>query len=141
MKHKIVSSGGIFYSVESERFLFLLRNSSKYNNTWDFAGGRVEDNETPYEGLLREIEEEIGFAPNIIKTVPIELFTSENKKFTYHTYILLVDSEFIPSLNREHCGYAWVTLNGWPAPLHPGVFSTLKLDLIKQKIQTIIDVT
>lgn len=139
MKHENLNAGGLFYAIDTERFLFLLRNNSSYSNTWGFVGGSVEIGETPYQGLLREVNEEIGFNPDIVKVIPLELFTSTNKYFIYHTFVLLVDTEFMPILNNEHNGYAWVTIDGWPSPLHPGVFSTLKLDTIKSKIKTIID--
>ena len=32
----------------------------KQNELWKLPGGRLEDNETPHEGLLREIKEETG---------------------------------------------------------------------------------
>ena len=43
----------------------------------------------------------------------------------------------MPKLNNEHKGYAWTSIDSWPKPLHPGVFSTFKVDEIIQKIKTI----
>ena len=136
---QVTGAGGIFYCRDTKRFLFLLRNDKKYKNRWGFAGGKVEKDETTINGLKREIFEEVGHLPDIEKTIPIELFTSEDGHFFYHTFILIIDKEFIPILNGEHCGFAWVTMAGWPGPLHPGVFSTLKLDSIKDKIKTIVE--
>jgi len=135
---QVTGAGGIFYCRNTKRFLFLLRNDKKYKNRWGFAGGKVENDETTINGLKREIFEEVGHLPDIEKIIPIELFTSEDGHFFYHTFILIIDKEFIPVLNGEHCGFAWVTMAGWPGPLHPGVFSTLKLDSIKDKIKTIV---
>jgi 8-oxo-dGTP pyrophosphatase MutT (NUDIX family) len=115
----------------------MLRNGSSHENTWAFVGGKVNKNENEYNALLREIEEELGFLPNIVKTIPIEKFTSPKKKFEYHTYVSIVEFEFIPKLNNEHKGYAWTSIDSWPKPLHPGVFSTFKVDEIIQKIKTI----
>ena len=136
---QVTGAGGILCCRETKRFLFLLRNDKKYKNRWGFAGGKVENDETTINGLKREIFEEVGHLPDIEKIIPIELFTSEDGHFFYHTFILIVDKEFIPVLNGEHCGFAWVTMAGWPGPLHPGVFSTLKLDSIKDKIRTIVE--
>ena len=135
---QVIGAGGIFYCRDTKRFLFLLRNDKKYKNRWGFAGGKVENDETTINGLKREIFEEVGHLPDIEKIIPIELFTSKDGHFFYHTFILVIDKEFIPVLNGEHCGFAWVTMQGWPGPLHPGVFSTLKLDSIKDKIKTIV---
>jgi len=49
----------------------------------------------------------------------------------------VVGEEFIPKLNKEHKGYAWVSIEGWPKPLHPGVFSTFKIEEIMGKIKTV----
>jgi 8-oxo-dGTP pyrophosphatase MutT (NUDIX family) len=136
---KVTGAGGIFYCRSTKRFLFLLRDDSKYKHKWGFPGGKVEESETIVRGLEREIIEELGIMLNIEKIIPIELFTSEDGHFFYHTFILIVEKEFMPNLNNEHCGYAWVTIEGWPAPLHPGVFSTLKLDSIKDKIKVIVE--
>ena len=107
---QVTGAGGIFYCRDTKRFLFLLRNDKKYKNRWGFAGGKIENNETTINGLKREIFEEVGHLPDIEKTIPIELFTSEDGHFFYHTFILIIDKEFIPVLNGEHCGFAWVTI-------------------------------
>ena len=131
------SIGTIFFSKLTDRYLFLLRNKDSHGDTWAFVGGKVENTESPIQGLSREIVEEIGFEPEIVKHIPIEKFTNKNKKFEYHTFISVVENEFVPILNSEHKGYAWVSIEGWPKPLHPGVFSTLKIQEIMQKIETV----
>ncbi len=131
------SIGTIFFSISTKRYLFLLRSKDSHGDTWAFVGGKVEQNESAIQGLSREILEEVGFEPTIIKHIPIEKFTNKNKQFEYHTFISVVDSEFIPILNQEHKGYAWVSIEGWPKPLHPGVFSTFKIQEIIEKIKTV----
>tara|TARA_R110000868_G_scaffold362935_1_gene625182 strand:- start:227 stop:655 length:429 start_codon:yes stop_codon:yes gene_type:complete len=133
------SIGTIFFSTSSKRYLFLLRAKDSHGNTWAFVGGKIEAGESPLQGLEREITEEVGFMPNINKHIPIEKFTSKKKTFEYHTFISLVDDEFIPKLNSEHKGYAWVSIEGWPHPLHPGVFNTFQIQEIMDKIKTVSD--
>jgi 8-oxo-dGTP pyrophosphatase MutT (NUDIX family) len=137
----IVCSGGLFLSKNTQRFLFLLRDQGKTAGSWGIAGGKLEPSDvTPYDGLLREIEEELGSVPTIIKTVPIEWYASRDEAFSYHTYILIVEDEFIPRLNEEHSGYAWCSLNNWPKPLHQGLKSTLTSKTTRIKIETILNV-
>jgi len=131
------SVGALFLSKSTSRYMFVLRNGAKYNSMWAFVGGKVENNETEYSALQREIQEEIGFMPLVLKTVPVEKFTNSKNNFTYSTYICVVEEEFIPNLNDEHKGYAWSKLDSWPKPLHPGVFTTLKINEIVNKIKTI----
>lgn len=126
---------------KTERFLFLLRNQGRTAGTWGIAGGKKEPTDTTiYNALLREIDEELGSTPNIKKTVPIEWYSSKDEMFSYNTYILIVEEEFIPQLNEEHIGYAWVSFDAWPRPLHPGVKTTLSSRTTRTKIQTILDV-
>lgn len=122
---QIVCSGALFYSLDSKRFLFVHRTQSKKNNLWGLVGGTNENKETPWEGLQREIKEEIGEV-NIKKTIPLETFVSNDSKFLFHTYLCLVNQEFLPRLNEEHDGYAWVSFGKWPKPLHQGLRNTLQ---------------
>ena len=135
---EIICSGCLFYSKSTKRFLFLNR-SIKQKGTWGMVGGKSIVEETPWQGLQREISEEIGMRPTITKTIPLELFVSKDTKFKFHTFVCVVEQEFIPKLNQEHSGYAWVPMNNWPLPLHDGVKKTLKNKLIKTKLQTILD--
>jgi 8-oxo-dGTP pyrophosphatase MutT (NUDIX family) len=131
------SVGTLFYSLETSRYLFVLRNGHKYGNTWAFVGGKVENNETDSVALNRETVEEIGFLPDVIKIIPIEKFTNSKNTFVYNTYVSVVEKEFIPKLNDEHKGFAWTKIESCPKPLHPGVFSTFNVDAIIKKICTL----
>ena len=136
--NKIICSGALFYTLESKRFLFLHRTQSKSKNLWGLVGGTNEDKETPYTGLLREIKEELGFQPEIQKSIPLETFVSSDEHFSFHTYLCVVKEEFIPKLNEEHDGYAWVNFGSWPKPLHNGLQNTIRSKINQNKLQTII---
>jgi 8-oxo-dGTP pyrophosphatase MutT (NUDIX family) len=131
----IISAGVFFYSNDNKRYLYLLRTDSKYSPNWGIPGGKIESDETLLEGIERECLEEIGFFPERAKLVPIQKFV--NKSFVYHTFFCEVDREFIPTLNDEHTGYAWVKENQYPKPLHPGLFSTVNFDVVRDKLQAL----
>ena len=134
----VVESVGTFiYCTSTKRYLFLLRNSSKYSGTWGLVGGKIEANELTMQSLLREIEEELGGTIRDPKIIPIEKYTSDSGNFTYHTYITPVDNEFVPALNEEHRGYCWVSLEDYPKPLHPGVWRTINFSAVVAKIKTL----
>lgn len=137
MEEKIVCSGALFYSKSTKRFLFLHRAQGKRANLWGLVGGTNEGAETPWEGLQREIQEEIGQFPEIIKTLPLESFISNDEKFLFHTYLCLVENEFIPVLNEEHNGYSWVSFGKWPKPLHHGLKNTLTNRTNLAKLDTV----
>lgn len=133
----ITGCGALVYSRDTHRYLFLLRTHKKFKGSWGLVGGGVETGETVRDALVREIQEEIQFDASQHKIIPLEQFTSEDTRFTYHTFILPVDHEFIPVLNHEHRGYCWVHLDDYPKPLHPGVWRTFKFDAVVHKIRTL----
>jgi 8-oxo-dGTP pyrophosphatase MutT (NUDIX family) len=135
----IVCSGALFYALNSKRFLFLHRARGKQGNMWGLVGGTNEGAETPWEGLKREIVEEIG-PIEIKKPIPLETFISNDNKFSFHTYLCVVKEDFIPTLNEEHDGYAWVSFSQWPKPLHHGLRNTLQNKNNLAKLQTVFQV-
>lgn len=137
---KIICSGALFYSLDTKRFLFLHRAQGKRSDVWGLVGGKNEDQETAWEGLCREISEEIGFLPDVRKTIPLETFVSNDDYFCFHTYLCVIDKEFIPHLNQEHNGYCWVSFNKWPKPLHSGLHNTLKSKTIVEKLKTVFSI-
>jgi 8-oxo-dGTP pyrophosphatase MutT (NUDIX family) len=138
MESGVVNAVGIwFYSITTDRYLYLLRNDERNPNTWGLPGGKCDAGEALMDTLKRECQEELGSWPEIIKLVPIEKFTSPDQRFCYHTFFCSVGKEFIPELNNGHNGYAWIDSNVWPKPLHPGLWSTINFDEIKQKISVI----
>jgi 8-oxo-dGTP pyrophosphatase MutT (NUDIX family) len=137
----IVCSGGLFVARDTNRFLFLLRNQGKTAGSWGIVGGKKEETDsTVYAALMREVQEEVGKTPTIKKSIPLELFTSEDQRFQFNTYVLVVEKEFIPTLNSEHVGYAWCDLNQWPKPLHQGVKRSLSNRTNRTKIELLLDI-
>ena len=134
---QIVCSGALIFSLSTHRFLFLHRAKSKHSNTWGLVGGVNEEKETPWVALEREISEEIS-PITVKKAIPLETFVSPDSHFTFHTYLCLVDDEFIPNLNDEHNGYAWVSYRKWPRPLHQGLRNTLGNKINQAKLDTVL---
>lgn len=138
--NKIICSGTLFYCVSTKRYLLLHRTSGKAKQVWGLVGGTNETSETPWEALKREIVEEIGATPPILKTIPLETFISTDQRFLFHTYLCAVKDEFIPKLNGEHDGYSWVKGGSWPKPLHQGLRNTLNSKVNQNKLQTLTEV-
>jgi 8-oxo-dGTP pyrophosphatase MutT (NUDIX family) len=123
-----------FRSLSTNRYLYLLRNDSKHPGAWGLPGGKLEINETLLGGMERECIEELGVFPEYQRLIPIEKFTSADGAFEYHTWVCLVESEFVPTLNHEHLGYAWIDVGHFPKPMHPGLWNTLNVEAIQNKI-------
>ena len=138
--NQVICSGGIFLAKDTRRFLFLLRTQGKTAGTWGLVGGKKEPSDnTAYDALTREIQEEVGKTPTIKKIIPLELFVSNDQHFQYNTYVLLVDREFTPTLNEEHSGYAWCDYENYPKPLHQGVKNSFTNKIIRAKLELLLD--
>lgn len=137
---QIVCSGALFYAKSTGRFLLLQKARGKHQGTWGLVGGTTVDGETAWQGLQREIVEEIGSCPTIIKTIPLETFVSTDKVFNFHTYLCVIEEEFIPILSDEHCAWAWSTIDYAPKPLHQGLRNSFSNKTIRTKLQTVFDI-
>ena len=128
------AAGVFFYSSSTKRYLYLLRSDQR-SPTWSIPGGGIDHNETLFEGIARECDEEMKFDIFELKLIPIQKFV--NNTFSYHTFFCEVKEEFMPTLNDEHVGYAWVKEGQYPKPLHPGLFSTVNIDIVLEKLNSL----
>jgi 8-oxo-dGTP pyrophosphatase MutT (NUDIX family) len=140
VKESIVCSGALFYAKTTGRFLLLQKAEGKHAGTWGLVGGTNVTGETPWQGLQREITEEIGAIPKIIKTLPLETFVSNDRVFNFHTYLCVIETEFVPILSDEHSAWAWSTVDRAPKPLHQGLRNSFSSKTIRTKLQTVFDV-
>lgn len=79
---KVEAAGGIV--KRKNNYLFIKRNG-----VWDIPKGKLEKNETPEIGAIREVEEECGISNPVID-YPITI--------TYHTY----EFKGIPTLKKTY---------------------------------------
>lgn len=111
--------GAIIVSETTGRVMTVLRSATEsYPNTWTFAGGKVEINENSIDALTRELDEELQLT-KIKKILPLHRYQSRSEDFIYDTFIVLVNKEFVPTLNDENSGYSWTSIDNLPIPLHP----------------------
>jgi 8-oxo-dGTP pyrophosphatase MutT (NUDIX family) len=139
LKDQIVCSGALFYAKTTRRFLLLQKAQGKHAGTWGLVGGTNLLNENPWQGLQREVAEEVGVVPKILKTIPLETFVSNDQVFNFHTYLCVIENEFIPTLSEEHQGWAWAIIDSAPKPLHQGLRNSFSSKTIRTKLQTIFD--
>ncbi len=122
------AAGACIVAKDTKRILLQQRSlDGSYPRTWGFWGGKVEPKENVSQGMLREVGEEVGIdiLEYIHKIYPYDQYHSRDSEFSYYTFIVVVENEFIPNINEETGGYAWVNINYLPKPLHPGAKRTL----------------
>ena len=128
-----------FYSLDTKRYLYLMRNDNRHPMTWGLPGGKIENGESLLDTIIRECTEELGAMPEYIGLMPLEKFTAVDNIFIYHTFFCCVEKEFKPILNHEHLGYAWIDCVTWPKPMHPGLWNTVNFEVVQEKISIIKD--
>jgi ADP-ribose pyrophosphatase YjhB (NUDIX family) len=133
-------SGALICAKNTRRVILLQKSDGKHKGTWGLVGGTHKTDETAWQGLSREIEEELSFIPDIIKIIPLEKFVSNDNFFKFSTYFCVVQEEFIPKISQEHTGWGWFDLNSLPKPLHKALDLSLKNKIFQTKVQTIIDI-
>ena len=137
--NKKTACGAIFIAAETGRVLLNLRAPYKSHKlTWSLWGGMMEGKETPKECLVREMHEEMSFVPDINKFYPYDIYESKDRHFRYYSFVCVVQSEFIPIINKESVGYCWTKLGIWPTPMHMGAKITLCNKKSLAKLNTIL---
>ena len=110
---------GVLLQADGQ-FLLTSRPEGKvYAGYWEFPGGKVEDNETPEQALVRELHEELGITVDIADLEPLA-FASH----TYDDFHLLMPLFDCPRWQgelkgREGQALAWVSaadLNNYDMP-------------------------
>ena len=92
---------------KDNHFLIVQRNRKKHLGLkWEFPGGKVHQNETFEEALLREIKEELNIKINLQDKIAEEKYKDEKIDIVLH-YFLCTQESGIIELN-EHEDLAWV---------------------------------
>ena len=132
--------GALIICPKTKRVLLNLRAPHKTHSLcWSLWGGMIENDETPKEALLRELQEEIGFTIPIGRIYPFDIYESRDKHFRYYTFVCITDEEFMPDLNHEAVGYCWTKLGVWPKPMHTGARRSFCSKKALEKLSIIVD--
>lgn len=79
MKKELVSLIGLI-NEKNEVLISLRKNSSKYNDYWEYPGGKVENKESLETALIREVKEELGLDIDETCIAPLAFSTEKHKK-------------------------------------------------------------
>ena len=117
-------AGILYLSTDTQRILLILENEKWSVPTFARKTSVIDDSLSLQEDFSKG------------KIVPIELYLSQDKGFEYGTYICLVKKEFLTTKANT---MSWCDLNYLPKNLHTGLRNTLNNNLIRTKIETILE--
>jgi len=106
MDHKLFRVNQNALIIDPNGKILILKN--KFG--WGLPGGRLENDNTWNDGLLREIQEETGIQKvGDIKIVDVDLSDSKETYITY--FICKIFENPTIRLSDEHSEFAWVDKN------------------------------
>jgi GrpB-like predicted nucleotidyltransferase (UPF0157 family)/8-oxo-dGTP pyrophosphatase MutT (NUDIX family) len=111
MKSKLRTVG--CFVEYGDKFILLLRNSTKpQGNTWGLPAGKVENNESDLETIVRETYEETGIKlpQSKFELIGVYEFNFSYLDLTFPTYrVKLGKDHKVVIRTNEHKAYKWVT--------------------------------
>ena len=107
MKKIKVLCGLIFNS--SNQLLITRRKDGDFEGKWEFPGGKLEENETEEECLIREIKEELSIDINIDYFLMNNFHSYPTFSVELISYVSSIKSGQI--ILKDHDKYEWVNIN------------------------------
>ena len=98
----------IIYNQELDRFLLVQRSSDDDTGaeTWENAGGNIEDGESPEDAAAREVREETGITDiDISRVAYVSLLDGEPPALLI-VYLCLTNTADV-RISFEHKAYVW----------------------------------
>ncbi len=95
--------------INNNKILLTQRGYGEYKDKWEFPGGKIEENETKEETIIREIKEELD------ASIKVEKFLTK-VEYDYTSFYLKMNV-FITSLTsshllfKEHESYKWINVS------------------------------
>jgi hypothetical protein len=117
-------AGLLFLAKSTSRILLILEESKWTVPTFPRQRTLLEDADLLLKGYSQG------------RILPIELYLSEDRGFEYGTYVCLVEEEFLTTAANT---VAWCNLTCLPKQLHTGLKITLNNQIIRTKIETIME--
>ncbi len=88
MQTQLTYAGGFLYNPDTKEILLHLRdNNTKYDpGLWSFFGGLCEGDETPAQGFVRELKEELGIDILVSSVKHLRTYLVEELQTIRHVY-------------------------------------------------------
>lgn len=107
-----VWAGGFLYNPEKKTvFLHKRDGNTTFNpNKWAFFGGKCEGMESPVDGFIRELREEIGLSVLSSNVIPVCDYLNEELQTYRHVFYVESNISKNDLTLGEGAGFDWVPL-------------------------------
>jgi len=134
---------GIIVKSNNKVLLCKRNNQGSLPGEWSIPGGKLEIDETPIDGAIREFYEETNF--EITKPITLcgmlKRYTrgGESVKGLMYTFLMETDSEIIPDLENamdgsEHTECGYFTYDELPSPIGDQLKKLIKIILSEKDL-------
>lgn len=107
-KHLDVVAGLI---KDKEQFFICQRSKNMtLPEMWEFPGGKIEQNESPEQALIREINEELDCDIVVDNHIDTSDFDYGHFSITISVYLCTLTNDTTPTIN-EHMDSAWISID------------------------------
>jgi len=117
------AAGALFVVREPTGPVVMLQQRSTFaheGGTWSIPGGALDEGEAPFDGAMRESDEEVGSPPEPTRLLGSYVFAPADD-WSYTTVVVEVGARFGAALNFETASVDWVRPDEVAArPLHAG---------------------
>lgn len=124
----------IIHCTATDKFLLGKRSSAVNNGgMWNFFGGRIDCGEAPSRALMRELAEEAGIRikpKHLSRVSTVKCRDADDREL--HYYLLEVERELVPRLNREHSNYGWFNRRSLPSKFNLPTTVAIKQGLLNK---------
>jgi 8-oxo-dGTP diphosphatase len=108
--HSRLQVSTVFIECQGKLLLLQRANHISSPNLWVIPGGKLENEETPLEGLLREIAEELNLHPSPKDLQYIDSLYVQRPLFEYRLHLFKWELGSFPTIAlnpKEHQAYIW----------------------------------
>lgn len=108
---------GVFAAVfdESNRILCVKINYGSGN--WTLPGGHLENNESPYDGVKREVVEETGYIVDIENLISVYSSPKKDDLVLLFKARIIGQNKWMPNNEIQQIGF--FDKDSLPSPIHP----------------------
>lgn len=107
MKNKKTVKVAAAIIKDKNRIFTTQRGYGEFKDGWEFPGGKIEENETPKEALIREIKEELDTTIAVEELIEIVEYDYPDFHLSMHCFLCTIVSGDL--ILKEHEASRWLT--------------------------------